>query len=67
MTNSLDTAAYTEKKAPSKRFTARRELRMTLLLALVLSWASLVREIDKSGTLSEFMCFETLMELGSSR
>jgi hypothetical protein len=40
---------------------------MTLLLALILSWASLVREIDKSGTLAEFMTFETLMELGSSR
>ena len=42
---------------PSKRFSARLELRMTLLLALVLSWASVVREADKSGALSEYMCF----------
>ena len=54
-------------KTRTKRFTARRELRMTLLLALVLSWASVVREVDKSGALSDFMCFETLMELGTGK
>ena len=67
MTNVVNETACSDIKKPVKRFTARRELRMTLLLALVLSWASLVREIDKSGTLSEFMCFETLMDLGASR
>jgi len=56
--------SFAGSRIPAKSSSRARKLRMTLLLALVVSWTSVVLEMDTSGALADYLCCETITQAG---